>query len=412
MSMPTNQRLSPRPYSILVCVVATYLLTGCQNLIELPDLAPPSSSFLSIAGVESSELVDDRTFHLRYRQWINHQDTSQGTFLQSLYLRHWSPEVPVLLNTEGYFTNHQQSQSELSELFSANYMAVEHRYFGESVPEGPEYEFLNVEQAAYDLHRIREAFREMYPQAWISTGVSKGGINALCYKYYFPEDVAATVAYAAPFSLHFPDDRSVGYTLQVEQSHDCIATMRNFQVEILRRKEAMLLLLAEYLEDLSSQYPYDPEQLLQRLVLGFRWSFWTNHSQYTCDDFPALTASDQSLFNWLVDVAPIGFYAFNNSQPFLPYYYQAATELGDFAPETHHLAPYWVGDIQSVSPTHYFLPRIGSSLPFSNEHILEIVDWLENEGEQVIYLYGEDDLWTSGAVQPQAGLDNVFLVAP
>ncbi len=79
-------------------------------------------------------------------------------------------------------------QEELSKLLNANLVFVEYRYFLESTPEPKNWEYLTAENSAYDLHNVRNTFKQIYPEKWISTGISKGAdYNAL--PCLFPDDV-------------------------------------------------------------------------------------------------------------------------------------------------------------------------------------------------------------------------------
>jgi hypothetical protein len=42
----------------------------------------------------------------------------------------------------------------------------------------------------------------------------------------------------------------------------------------------------------------------------------------------------------------------------------------------------------------------------------DVIPWLQNEGQRIIYIYGGIDPWTAAAVQPAGGLDVVKVVQP
>ena len=84
---------------------------------------------------------------------------------------------------------------------------MEHRYFGESMPDSLNYNYLNLKQATADLHHIRQLFGQIYTGKWVSTGVSKGGATTIFYRYFYPEDVDASVPYVAPVNREQEDQR-------------------------------------------------------------------------------------------------------------------------------------------------------------------------------------------------------------
>ena len=88
-------------------------------------------------------------------------------------------------------------------------IAVEHRYFGRSVPDPVQWQYLTVKNAADDMHKIVTAMKTVYGGKWVATGTSKGGQTSLFYKSYYPDDVDATVAYVAPVNLAQEDPRQL-----------------------------------------------------------------------------------------------------------------------------------------------------------------------------------------------------------
>ena len=114
-------------------------------------------------------------FDLRITQWLDHNDHTKGTFEHRLFLKHYDVKAPMVLITSGY-TGSARTR-ELSRILKANQLVVEFRYFGESVPEPRDWEYLSNRQAIEDLHRIAEQFKKVYKGPWVASGTSKGGIQ-------------------------------------------------------------------------------------------------------------------------------------------------------------------------------------------------------------------------------------------
>jgi len=68
---------------------------------------------------------------------------------------------------------------ELSEMLGANQLDVEHRFYGESIPEDFDWQYLTIEQATADYHHINDIFNTFYSKSWVSTGISKGGQTSI-----------------------------------------------------------------------------------------------------------------------------------------------------------------------------------------------------------------------------------------
>ena len=98
-------------------------------------------------------------------------------------------------------------REELSDLFDANMIFVEHRYFLESTPEPCDWQYLTAANSAEDLHAVRETFKALYPGKWISTGISKGGQTSLLYRAFFPDDVGCFRALCGPSCYAREDGR-------------------------------------------------------------------------------------------------------------------------------------------------------------------------------------------------------------
>ena len=67
----------------------------------------------------------------------------------------------MVMVTEGY-NRTKNTICELSELLNANQISIEHRYFGESLPDSLNYDYLNLKQASADLHHINQLFQKIY----------------------------------------------------------------------------------------------------------------------------------------------------------------------------------------------------------------------------------------------------------
>ena len=97
---------------------------------------------------------------------------------------------------------------DLSKHLEANQLNIEHRYFGESLPEPFEdltMTYLHADQQACDIHRIVNTLKKLLftKGKWVSTGTSKDGITTALQAYYSDlngwSDFDAYVPFCAPF---------------------------------------------------------------------------------------------------------------------------------------------------------------------------------------------------------------------
>lgn len=121
----------------------------------------------------------------------------------------------MVLYSGGYGLSVFPSQYEPTALLGANQLSLEHRFFDFSWPASNDFTLLNIRQAAGDYHRIVQAFKPLYTRRWLTTGGSKGGMAAVYHRYFYPDDVDATVAYVAPNTHGLRDARFVRFLDQV-----------------------------------------------------------------------------------------------------------------------------------------------------------------------------------------------------
>ena len=117
-------------------------------LFELPDVI-----FTKIETAKDFKA----TYELQIKQPIDHSDSSKGHFYQRVFLSHKGFEQPTIMITEGY-SRPKNRISELTELLNGNQILIEHRYFGESLTDSLDYNYLTLKQSTGDLHHINSIF--------------------------------------------------------------------------------------------------------------------------------------------------------------------------------------------------------------------------------------------------------------
>ena len=149
-----------------------------------------NTSITGIKPLETNRFSEKYVMFLT--QPLDHRHPEKGTFRQRVIVGHVGFDRPTVIVTEGYGAGYalkSQYREEISELFDANMIFVEHRYFLESTPDPCDWQFLTAENSAEDLHSVTATFKTLYSGKWISTGISKGGQTSLLYRAFFPDDV-------------------------------------------------------------------------------------------------------------------------------------------------------------------------------------------------------------------------------
>lgn len=155
------------------------------------------------------EETKDKVYNFNFTQPIDHYNPNAGFFTQRVRLIFKGFDKNVVLHTHGYNFNEEYVEYDpLATQLDANQINVEHRYFGESLPENFEdsrMTYLDADQEAHDLHNIVSTLRKsLFSKGkWASTGVSKDGITTALQAYYSDKynwrDIDVYVPFCAPF---------------------------------------------------------------------------------------------------------------------------------------------------------------------------------------------------------------------
>ncbi|WP_300828649.1 S28 family serine protease [uncultured Rikenella sp.] len=351
---------------------------------------------IALKGVVSVEELEKGLFEERYavmfEQPLDHRRPGKGHFEQRFVVAHTGFDRPTVFVTEGYGGARAvgtRYREELSEHLNANQVFVEHRYFGESTPEPRNWHYLNAEQAAADLHAVREALREIYPEKWVATGVSKGGENSLIYRMYYPEDVDVTVAYVGPVCFGVEDGRHEPFLDRVGTEEER-ATIREFQTEVLKRRKELVPLFDEYCKSKSYTFRTNIDEVFDLCVLEYPFSIWQWGTATSL--IPAPDSPHQELLDHLIAIVSPDYFAVNDEPSF---FVQAQRELGYYGYDT---APF--EGLLSIRDARGYLPRImlpddARNIRFSDGLSRRIVSFYKANDPKVICIYGENDPWSA-----------------
>jgi hypothetical protein len=346
----------------------------------------------------------NEAFKLRIKQPLDHSDTTKGFFFQTVFLSHKNKEAVTAIITEGY-SRSRNYIDEITSLVGGNQLAVEHRYFGESVPDSIDYTYLNLEQATADLHHIHEIFKTFYANSWLSSGISKGGQTTIFYRYFYPQDAQAWVPYVAPFNLSMEDKRIYAFfdTIGTKECRDAIAYT---QKRVLMARDTLLPILKAYTGKSGMQFNYlSLEQAFEYMVLEYPFSFW--QWGYSCSDIPMPGEKLEDLISHMLRVCDINFFDDQSMKMYASHYYQAATEMGYYGYELDGLKKYIKALPSDSNPLATFPPN-KMPLTFQDSLVKKVFDWLKVNGNNMIYIYGGIDTWSATMVPPSDSTNSVW----
>jgi len=392
--------------------VSVCLLVGaCGDNATPPAPKDLLGKLKAIPGVTVEEQPTDTPgynyFVLHFTQPVDHANPGGQTFQQEVSLLHHDIDAPMIVQTSGYFDYYLDHTVELTNLLFGNQISIEHRFFGGSRPDPADWSKLTIEQMADDEHAIIAALRGIYGGAFITTGGSKGGMTATYHRRFFPDDVDATVPYVAPISFGAPDDRYTAFVDSIGTT-SCRAAIRAVAIEMLQHRRAAL----------EARAAAQPGHAYTRIALGpavegsvasLEWTFWQYFGVTSCDQVPAVSATDDELFDFLDAVSPVGDNDDEQVALFEAYYYQASAQLGFPADNATYLEPFLLyGDDDYLGG----LPT-GEVPAYDGGAAMQDVDgYIKSEGDRLLFVYGEWDPWTGGKYDLGGATDSALFIQP
>ena len=341
---------------------------------------------------------------VKVMQPLDNNEPDGPKYPQYVHIKHSDFSKPVVLHDRGYYARPQRIH-ELTRILDCNQIEIEHRFFAPSAPEEPiDWTKLSIKSAADDQHAIVVAMKKLYKGKFVNVGGSKGGQAALFHEYFYPEDNDATVAYVAPINTDMEDRRITEYIKDSISTTSDRERMLNYQRELLKRREEIIPLFIKEVEDKNQTMIASVDSCFEHSVFEFAFGWW----QYQKPDItkiplPGATAEElYKPFEGTVD-----FFTVEGRDRVKPFNYQAYTQIGFYDYDTRPFKDLLIAvknDFESNKP--FFYDRTWSD-PYDPEPLRKVSDWLTNEAENVIYIYGEFDPWSATGIWP-SGKTNSF----
>ncbi|MCX5377885.1 S28 family serine protease [Streptomyces sp. NBC_00091] len=388
---------------------------------ERPPTADIKDRLLAIPGmslIEEKPAPGYRFFVLSYTQPVDHRDPSKGTFQQRLSVLHKDTSSPTVFYTRGYGLMPEGEEpaperQEPTQIVDGNQVTVEYRFFTPSSPDPVDWTKAGIWQGASDHHRIHQALKKIYGKKWISTGNSKSGMVATYYERFYPHDMDGVVAYSASNDAVNDDDSAYDRFFATVGTQECRDRLNAIEREALIRREPLERLLQQWAD--TNGYSYDVLGGLDRgfeaVVRDFAWVFWQYDHEANClSEIPvAATASDQELFDIIDLVSGWLYYTDQDHLFYIPYYYQAGTELGWPTIQSPHLA----------GLNRYSYPTMREQVPrdipmtFKPGVMRDMDGWIRRHADHMLFIYGQNDPWAAEKFRPGKGSrDSYVLTGP
>jgi len=321
-----------------------------------------------------------------------------------LALSHKGYNNPTTIITNGYARG-SNNINEIVKVLDANQLNVEHRYFGESMPDSLDYQYLNFEQVTADYHHIRQIFDELYNGKWVSSGISKGGTTTIFYKYFYPDDVDVSIPYVAPLNYEFEEQRIYDF-LDQKGSSACRANILAYQKRLLQKREEILPLLSWFVKGKGLKFNYlSLGEAYEYAVLEYPFSFW--QYGWDCSKVPNENASLEAHIDYLLEVVGLDFFADESMEAYASHYYQSAHQMGYYGYETDDFEGLLKYLPYEPHPHAAFTPN-KMKVEFDGTLTNKVAKWIAKNGDRMIHINGDLDTWSATAAPETKGMDALW----
>lgn len=337
-----------------------------------------------------------RFFKLTFTQPVDHRKPGAGTFQQRFTLLHKEFSAPTVAFTSGYNVSESPNRAEPTQIVNGNQLSMEYRFFTPSRPERPDWgRQLTIWQAATDQHRAVTAFKALYPGKWLATGGSKGGMTATYFRRFFPDDVDATIPYVAPNDVINSHDRYSRFLSKVGNDPACRSALKAIQRDVLTRRAEFAALAAA--DAAKNGYTFSivgsADVSLEISVIDSYFAFWQYQKQADCATVPKAGGAAAHIYAWFERVESLNTYSDQNLERYVPYYFQAAYQLG--APESYEDYLRDLLRYPGANVSRTFVPKSVHIPRFDHLAMPDVDFWLRTQGKRMLFVYGENDPWSA-----------------
>ncbi|MGW4538827.1 aminopeptidase [Streptomyces chartreusis] len=377
-----------------------------------PDIEERLLSIPGMSLIEEKPYPGYRFFVLSYTQPVDHRNPSAGTFQQRLTVLHRDVSRPTVFYTSGYEVSTRPSRREPTQIVDGNQISMEYRFFTPSRPDPADWTKLDIWQAASDQHRIFKALEPVYDRKWLSTGVSKGGMTATYYERFYPRDMDGVVAYVAPNDVVDNEDSAYDRFFARVGTKECRDRVNAVQREALVRREPMKERFAARAAERGYTFRTigSLDKAYEAVVLDYVWGFWQYSLLKDCETVPADAphATDQAIWDAVDASGGFDFYTDQGLEPYTPYYYQAATQLGAPMIGFPHIERKLIR--YGYLPPRDFVPR---EIPtkFQPRAMRDVDTWVRHNARQMLFVYGQNDPWGAERFRVGKGARDSYVFA-
>ena len=200
-------------------LLVTSALSLAYGSVDIPERARGGIAWKKHLELHSA---NDDVASQTWNSPVDHFSDNNSTFKQRFYVNdaHWDKKGPVFyyIGGEGTLTSSSVTTGYVETLgknYSALIISLEHRFYGESIPNGnaltENYQYLTVEQALADLATFTDYYKTVNPDSanvkWFAFGGSYPGALASWYRMAYPDHTVGSLSSSGVVNciVNFPE---------------------------------------------------------------------------------------------------------------------------------------------------------------------------------------------------------------
>jgi hypothetical protein len=222
--------------------------------------------------------------------------------------------------------------------------------------------------------------------------------------------VDVSVPYVAPIINGLEDTRIYDF-LDTIGTDDCRNRIYTFQVYLLKHEKEILDKLQWYSKGKKLEYKYlgTLGKAFEYTVLEYPFSFW-QVGDTPCNDIPDDKSTDEYI-DHLLEIIDLESFSDESMREYAVHFYQAVTEGGYYGYDARPFKKY-LNYISNDNPTGSFPPKTSTYKPFDRGLMDKIRIWLNEQGNNFIYIYGGRDTWSACRVNVSREVNSKLFMVP
>jgi hypothetical protein len=215
------------------------------------------------------------------------------------------------------------------------------------------------------------------------------------HSFYYPEDVDVRVPYVAPLNYGLEDERIYSFLDQVGSPGER-RKVEKFQKMALKNQEDYRDAFIALSKDKGYTYELvgGVEKAYEYCVLEYSFAYW-QWGYVPATKIPGRAAEPEKIIDHMNLVAGFDYFSDQFIVEYRPFFYQAMTEMGYYGYDLEAFGKY----LKHVdNPIFTFTIPEDVDISFNDELSPEIQQYLSENGDNYIFIYGEYDTWSATAV--------------